>query len=166
IYERLGKDLLAIPFVTGRKTEREKFAGAKETYAIEALMHDGQALQSGTTHYFGNEFAKAFDIKYTDESNQIQYAYQTSWGVSTRLIGALIMVHGDDNGLVLPPYVAPTQVVIIPIGTNPEVLYATKKLNKKLSKQFRTLVDDSKKTPGWKFAEYEMKGVPLRIEVV
>lgn len=165
IYERLGKDLLAIPFVTGRKTEREKFAGAKETYAIEALMHDGQALQSGTTHYFGNEFAKAFDIKYTDESNQIQYAYQTSWGVSTRLIGALIMVHGDDNGLVLPPYVAPTQVVIIPIGTNPEVLYATKKLNKKLSKQFRTLVDDSKKTPGWKFAEYEMKGVPLRIEV-
>lgn len=165
IYERLGKDLLAIPFVTGRKTEREKFAGAKETYAIEALMHDGQALQSGTSHYFGNEFAKAFDIKYTDESNQIQYAYQTSWGVSTRLIGALIMVHGDDNGLVLPPYVAPTQVVIIPIGTNPEVLYATKKLNKKLSKQFRTLVDDSKKTPGWKFAEYEMKGVPLRIEV-
>lgn len=165
IYERLGKDLLAIPFVTGRKTEREKFAGAKETYAIEALMHDGQALQSGTTHYFGNEFAKAFDIKYTDESNQIQYAYQTSWGVSTRLIGALIMVHGDDNGLVLPPYVAPTQVVIIPIGTNPEVLYATKKLNKKLFKQFRTLVDDSKKTPGWKFAEYEMKGVPLRIEV-
>ena len=165
IYERLGKDLLEIPFVTGRKTEREKFAGAKETYAIEALMHDGQALQSGTTHYFGNEFAKAFDIKYTDESNQIQYAYQTSWGVSTRLIGALIMVHGDDNGLVLPPYVAPTQVVIIPIGTNPEVLYATKKLNKKLSKQFRTLVDDSKKTPGWKFAEYEMKGVPLRIEV-
>src|SRR5690606_6585439 len=137
IYERLGKDLLAIPFVTGRKTEREKFAGAKETYAIEALMHDGQALQSGTSHYFGNEFAKAFDIKYTDESNQIQYAYQTSWGVSTRLIGAIIMVHGDDNGLVLPPYVAPTQIVMIPIGNNDDVNQTVKKLSKKLSKNYR-----------------------------
>ena len=164
-YEKLGKDLLAIPFVTGRKTEREKFAGAKETYAIEALMHDGQALQSGTSHYFGNEFAKAFDIKFTDESNQIQYAFQTSWGVSTRLIGAIIMVHGDDNGLVLPPYVAPTQLVMIPIGSNDDVNQTVKKIAEKLSKNYRVLVDDSKKSPGWKFSEYEMKGVPLRIEV-
>src|SRR5690606_37664179 len=121
IYEKMGKELLAIPFVTGRKTEREKFAGALETYAIEALMHDGKALQSGTTHYFVQEFAKAFDIKFLNENNELEYAYQTSWGVSTRLIGALIMVHGDDNGLVLPPYVAPTQIVIIPIAPNAEV---------------------------------------------
>ncbi len=166
IYEKLGKDLLAIPFVTGRKTEREKFAGALETYAIEALMHDGQALQSGTTHYFGNEFAKAFDIKFSDENNQLQYAYQTSWGVSTRLIGAIIMVHGDDNGLVLPPYVAPTQIVIVPIAPNEHVEKEVKKLYKKLIKKgYRVFVDDSKKSPGWKFSEHEMKGTPLRLEV-
>lgn len=165
IYKKLGKDLLAIPFVTGRKTNKEKFAGALETYAIEALMHDGQALQSGTSHYFGNEFAHAFDIKFTDESNQLKYAYQTSWGVSTRLIGAVIMVHGDDNGLVLPPYVAPTQIVIVPIKPNDEVQAAVKKLSKQLSKKYRVFVDDSSKSPGWKFSEHEMKGVPLRIEV-
>ncbi len=129
-------------------------------------MHDGQALQSGTSHYFGNEFAKAFEIKFTDENNQLQYAFQTSWGVSTRLIGAIIMVHGDDNGLVLPPYVAPTQIVIIPIGSNNEsVTQTVKKISKKLSKNYRVFVDDSKKSPGWKFSEHEMKGVPLRIEV-
>src|SRR5690606_38742242 len=165
VYDKLGKELLAIPFVTGRKTDKEKFAGALETYAIEALMHDGQALQSGTSHYFGNEFAHAFDIKFTDESNQLKYAYQTSWGVSTRLIGAVIMVHGDDNGLVLPPYVAPTQIVIVPIKPNNEVQVAVKKLSKQLSKKYRVFVDDSSKSPGWKFSEHEMKGVPLRIEV-
>ncbi len=165
VYEKLGKELLAIPFVTGRKTNKEKFAGALETYAIEALMHDGQALQSGTSHYFGNEFAKAFDIKFLNDKNELEYGYQTSWGVSTRLIGALIMVHGDDNGLVLPPYVAPTQVVIVPIRPNDEVLKAVKSIEKKLSKNFRVLVDNSDKSPGWKFSEYEMKGVPLRIEI-
>lgn len=167
IYRRLGEELLAIPFVTGRKTEKEKFAGAVETYSIEALMHDGQALQSGTTHYFGTEFAKAFDIKFTDEKNALQYVHQTSWGVSTRLIGAVIMVHGDDEGLILPPYVAPTQVVIIPIQSQKEVVQqATQKLYQELKASgIRVLIDDSNKSPGWKFAEYEMKGIPVRIEI-
>jgi len=167
IYKMVGKELLAIPFVTGRKTEKEKFAGAVETYSIEALMHDGQALQSGTTHYFGQEFAKAFDIKFTDENNQQQYAYQTSWGVSTRLLGAVIMVHGDDEGLVLPPYVAPTQVVIIPIQSQKEIVQnATHTLFNALKKAgYRVSVDDSNKSAGWKFSEYEMKGVPVRIEI-
>ncbi|MBN2299898.1 MAG: proline--tRNA ligase [Acholeplasmataceae bacterium] len=167
IYRDLGKELLAIPFVTGKKTEKEKFAGAIDTYSIEALMHDGQALQSGTTHYFGQEFAKAFDIKFQDENNQQQYAYQTSWGVSTRLIGAVIMVHGDDEGLVLPPYVAPTQIIIIPIQSHKEeVQEATNHLFKSLKQAgFRVSVDDSSKSPGWKFSEYEMKGVPVRIEI-
>src|SRR5690606_15054499 len=124
-----------------------------------------QALQSGTSHYFGNEFAKAFDIKFVNEKNELEYAYQTSWGVSTRLIGAVIMVHGDDNGLVLPPYLAPTQVVIIPIAPNDHVNETVKKLEKQLKNSYRVFIDDSKKSPGWKFSEYEMKGVPLRIEV-
>ncbi|MDY0294300.1 MAG: proline--tRNA ligase [Acholeplasmataceae bacterium] len=167
IYRELGEKLLAIPFVTGRKTEKEKFAGAVETYSIEALMHDGQALQSGTTHFFGQNFSKAFDIKFTDENNTLQYAYQTSWGVSTRLIGAVIMVHGDDEGLVLPPYVAPIQVVIIPIQSQKEeVKKASDDLYQALkAKGYRVALDDSSKTAGWKFAEYEMKGVPVRIEV-
>ncbi|MBU1093415.1 MAG: proline--tRNA ligase [Firmicutes bacterium] len=167
IYKKLGKELLAIPFVTGKKTEKEKFAGAVDTYSIEALMHDGQALQSGTTHYFGQEFAKAFEIKFTDADNQQQYAYQTSWGVSTRLIGAVIMVHGDDEGLVLPPYVAPIQVVIIPIQSQKEVVQqATQNLFDSLKKAgYRVSVDDSNKSAGWKFSEYEMKGVPVRIEI-
>ncbi|MDY0278025.1 MAG: proline--tRNA ligase [Acholeplasma sp.] len=167
IYKALGKDLLAIPFVTGRKTEREKFAGAVETYTIEALMHDGKALQSGTSHYFGQDFAKAFNITFQSEQSKIEHAYQTSWGVSTRLIGAVIMVHGDDEGLVLPPYVAPTQVIIIPIQGNKEnVKLATSKLYEELkSLGLRVKVDDSNKSPGWKFSEYEMKGVPVRIEV-
>lgn len=167
IYNDLGKDLLAIPFVTGKKTEREKFAGAKETYSIEALMHDGQALQSGTTHYFGDGFAKAFDIKFQDENNQQSFVHQTSWGVSTRLIGAVIMVHGDDEGLVMPPRVAPTQIMIIPIKGDHE---GVKKTTEGLYQSFKDLgyrvkIDDSNKSPGWKFAEYEMKGIPCRIEI-
>ncbi|TVP86499.1 MAG: proline--tRNA ligase [Acholeplasmataceae bacterium] len=167
IYRRLGEELLAIPFVTGRKTEREKFAGAIETYSIEALMPDGQALQSGTTHYFGQGFAKAFDIKFQDENNQLQHVHQTSWGVSTRLIGAVIMVHGDDEGLIMPPYVAPVQVVIIPIqGQRDNVKKAAVDLRDKLRGQgVRVTLDDTNKTPGWKFSEYEMKGVPVRIEL-
>jgi prolyl-tRNA synthetase len=167
IYSSIGRELLAIPFVTGRKTEKEKFAGAMETYSIEALMHDGQALQSGTTHYFGQNFSIPFDIKFTNVKNQLEYAYQTSWGVSTRLIGAVIMVHGDDEGLVLPPYVAPTQIVIIPIQSQKEsVKLATDQLSADLKKAgYRVSVDDSNKSPGWKFSEYEMKGVPVRIEI-
>ncbi len=167
IYASIGRDLLAIPFVTGRKTEKEKFAGAMETYSIEALMHDGQALQSGTTHYFGQNFSIPFDIKFTNVNNQLEYAYQTSWGVSTRLIGAVIMVHGDDEGLVLPPYVAPTQIIIIPIQSQKEsVKHATDQLYAELKKAgYRVSIDDSSKSPGWKFSEYEMKGVPVRIEI-
>lgn len=167
IYASIGRELLAIPFITGRKTEKEKFAGAMETYSIEALMHDGQALQSGTTHYFGQNFSIPFDIKFTNVKNQLEYAYQTSWGVSTRLIGAVIMVHGDDEGLVLPPYVAPTQIIIIPIQSQKEsVKLATDTLYAKLKKAgYRVSIDDSSKSPGWKFSEYEMKGVPVRIEI-
>lgn len=167
IYEDLGKDVLAIPFVTGRKTESEKFAGAIDTYTIEALMYDGKALQSGTSHYFGQDFAKAFDIKFQNKESKTEYVYQTSWGVSTRLIGAVIMVHGDDEGLVLPPYVAPDQVVIIPIQQkNEKVQEVTNKINDDLKNlNIRVNLDDSNRRPGWKFSEYEMKGVPLRIEV-
>ena len=167
IYDKMGRDLLAVPFVKGRKTETEKFAGALETYSIEALMHDGKALQSGTTHYFGNGFSKAFGIQYLDKDGKIKNPYQTSWGVSTRLIGSIIMVHGDDNGLVLPPHVAPIQVVIVPIRMNePGVLAKTRELKETLlNAGFRVKLDDSDKTPGWKFSEYEMKGVPIRIEV-
>jgi prolyl-tRNA synthetase len=165
IYETLGKELLAIPFVTGRKTEKEKFAGAEATYSIEALMPDGQALQSGTTHYFGQGFAKAFDISYRDQENQEQFVYQTSWGVSTRLLGAIIMVHGDDDGLVMPPYVAPTQIVIVPISNDEDVLTTAHDIYNGLKDQFRVSIDTSDKSPGWKFSEYEMKGVPVRIEI-
>ena len=167
IYDNLGKDLLAIPFVKGRKTEKEKFAGALETYSIEALMHDGKALQSGTTHYFGDGFAKAFGVQYLDKDGKIKNPYQTSWGVSTRLLGAIIMVHGDDNGLVLPPFVAPTQAVIVPIQMAKEgVMKKCHEVYDELKKSgIRVKLDDSDKTPGWKFAEYEVKGVPLRIEI-
>lgn len=167
IYDELGREALAVPFVKGRKTEKEKFAGAVETYSIEALMHDGKALQSGTTHYFGQGFAEAFGVKYLDKDGKIKFPHQTSWGVSTRLIGAIIMVHGDDNGLVLPPYVAPIQTVIIPIrGQDPLVQEKVAEINDALkAANIRVKVDYSDKTPGWKFSEYEMKGVPLRIEV-
>lgn len=167
IYDKMGRDLLAIPFMKGRKTEKEKFAGAQETYSIEALMHDGKALQSGTTHYFGDGFAKAFNVQFLDQDGKLKHPYQTSWGVSTRLIGSIIMVHGDDNGLVLPPFVAPTQIVIVPIQMNKEgVLKKCKEVKETLEKSgLRVKLDDSDKTPGWKFSEYEMKGVPLRIEI-
>ena len=167
IYDNLGKDLLAIPFVKGKKTEKEKFAGALETYSIEALMHDGKALQSGTTHYFGDGFSKAFGVQYLDKDGKIKNPYQTSWGVSTRLLGAIIMVHGDDNGLVLPPFVAPIQAVIVPIQMAKEgVMKKCHEVFDELKKSgIRVKLDDSDKTPGWKFAEYEVKGVPLRIEI-
>jgi len=167
IYDACGRDLLAIPFVKGIKTDKEKFAGAEETYSIEALMPDGKALQSGTTHYFGNGFAKAFGIQFQDRDNKLQNPYQTSWGVSTRLLGSIIMVHGDDNGLVLPPYVAPIQVVIIPIQQKaPEVMKKAHEYYEALKAHgIRVKLDDSDRRPGWKYSEYEMKGVPLRLEV-
>ena len=166
LYEQLGKNLLAIPFITGQKTEKEKFAGAVDTYTVEALMHDGKALQSGTTHYFGTGFAEAFGIKFQDRNGKLAPVHQTSWGVSTRLLGAIIMVHGDDEGLVLPPYVAPTQIVIIPIQMNkPGVSKKCEELYEELKTKYRVKIDMSDRTPGWKFSEYEMKGVPLRIEV-
>jgi len=167
IYNELGRDLLAIPFVMGRKTDKEKFAGAEETYSIEALMHDGKALQSGTTHYFGTGFASHFNINFQDKDGVVKPVHQTSWGVSTRLIGAIIMVHGDDSGLVLPPFVAPIQVVIIPIqSAKPGVLENATMLKDHLEEiGLRVKLDDSDKTPGWKFSEYEMKGVPLRVEI-
>jgi prolyl-tRNA synthetase len=168
IYDDCGRDLLAIPFVKGRKTEHEKFAGALATYSIEALMHDGKALQSGTSHDLGQGFAQAFGITFQGHTNALETPWQTSWGASTRLLGAIIMVHGDDNGLVLPPLVAPIQVVIVPIKQDqPGVLDATKAMAAKLKEEgIRVKVDDDpSRTPGWKFAEYEMKGIPLRIEV-
>ncbi len=167
IYDELGKDILAIPFVKGKKTDKEKFAGALETYSIEALMPDGKALQSGTTHYFGQGFAKAFNVSYQSKEGKLETPYQTSWGVSTRLIGSIIMVHGDDNGLVLPPYVAPIQVVIIPIAQQkPNVLPEARKIYELLTKHnIRVKIDETDKTPGYKFADWEMKGVPLRLEI-
>ena len=167
IYDTLGRDILAIPFVKGIKTDKEKFAGAQETYSIEALMPDGKALQSGTTHYFGDGFTKAFGIQYQSKEGKLTNPHQTSWGVSTRLLGSIIMVHGDDNGLVLPPYVAPIQVVIIPVQMQKEGVLAKAREYEKLLKDagIRVKLDDSDHTPGWKYAEYEMKGVPLRLEV-
>ena len=168
VYDSIGRDLLAIPFVKGKKTEHEKFAGAVNTYSIEALMPDGKALQSGTTHYLGTGFAKAANIQFLGREQKLETPHQTSWGVSTRLIGAMIMTHGDDNGLVIPPRVAPIQVVLIPIRGDkvPAVIDELKKIKEELSKLgVRVKLDDSDKTPGWKFAEWEMKGVPLRLEL-
>ena len=167
VYEDFYKETLAIPAITGQKTEKEKFAGAISTYTIEPMMHNGVALQGGTSHYFGNSFAKAFGIQFTDRENKLQNPHQTSWGVSTRMIGAIIMVHGDDNGLVLPPKIAPIQVVIVPIAAHKGgVREKAKELEAKLkAKGLRVKVDDSDNSPGWKFAEYEMKGVPVRLEI-
>jgi prolyl-tRNA synthetase len=166
LYAKFCENVLAIPMIKGQKTEKEKFAGAKATYTIESLMHDGKALQSGTSHNFGDGFAKAFDITYTDKDNKLSYVHQTSWGMTTRLIGAIIMVHGDDNGLVLPPAVAPTQVMIVPIMQKKEgVLEKANEVKETLSKVARVKLDDSDKSPGWKFSEHEMKGVPLRVEL-
>ena len=167
VYADFCRDVLAIPMVKGRKTDKEKFAGAEATYTIEALMHDGKALQSGTTHDFGDGFAKAFDIQYTDKENKLQYVHQTSWGMSTRLIGALIMVHGDNSGLVLPPMVAPVQVIVIPIRQEAEGVseQAVRIKDTLKAAGIRATVDLSDKRPGWKYSEAEMRGVPLRIEI-
>lgn len=165
VYADFCEQVLSIPVVKGRKTDKEKFAGAEATYTIEALMHDGKALQSGTSHNFGDGFAKAFEIQYTDKDNQLKYVHQTSWGLSTRIIGAIIMVHGDNSGLVLPPKVAPTQVMIIPIQQKKEgVLEKATELKDKL-KAFRVKLDDTDKSPGWKFSEQEMRGIPIRVEI-
>ena len=167
VYEEFYLNCLAIPAITGQKTEKEKFAGAEATYTIEPMMHNGVALQGGTSHYFGDGFAKAFNITYTDRDNKIQYPHQTSWGVSTRMIGAIIMAHGDDNGLILPPAVAPIQVVIIPVAQHKEgVLEKANEIKATLEKAgFRVKLDDSDQSTGWKYSQYEMKGVPVRLEI-
>ncbi|MBO4214470.1 MAG: proline--tRNA ligase [Lachnospiraceae bacterium] len=165
-YAKFCEEFLAIPVIKGRKTDKEKFAGAEATYTIEAMMHDGKALQSGTSHNFGDGFAKAFGIQFTDKDNKLHYVHQTSWGVTTRLVGALIMVHGDDDGLVLPPRVAPTQVMVIPVRQDADgVLNKAREVKQILSKHFRVKIDDSEKSPGWKFSEQEMRGIPVRIEL-
>lgn len=165
-YEKVVSDYLAIPVVKGQKTESEKFAGAKETFTLESMMADGRALQSATSHDFDDKFAKAFDIKYLDKNGEQQYGHQTSWGLSTRIIGGLIMVHGDDRGLKLPPKVAPTQVEIIPIAPNDEVLAKADEIQAALKAAgVRVDTDHSDKKPGWKFSEYEMRGVPVRLEI-
>lgn len=167
VYADFCEQVLAIPMIKGQKTEKEKFAGANSTYTIEALMHDGKALQSGTSHNFGDGFAKAFEIQYTDKNNKLQYVHQTSWGMSTRIIGAIIMVHGDDSGLVLPPRIAPTQVMVIPIQQKKEgVIEKAQELKERLCKAGITAkLDDTDKSPGWKFSEQEMRGIPTRIEI-
>jgi len=166
VYADFCHECLAIPVIKGEKTAKERFAGAKATYTIESLMHDGKALQSGTSHNFGDGFAQAFGIQYTDKDNKLQDVHQTSWGMTTRLIGALIMVHGDNSGLVLPPMLAPTQVIIIPIAQHKEgVLESAAQIKNNLSNVCRIKLDDSDKSAGWKFSEYEMKGIPLRLEV-
>ena len=156
---------LAIPVIRGRKTDKEKFAGAEATYTIESLMHDGKALQSGTSHNFGDGFAKAFNIQYLDKDNKLKYVHQTSWGMTTRMVGAIIMVHGDNNGLVLPPKVAPTQVMIVPIQQAKEGVLDKAFEVKEVLSNFRVKVDDSDKSPGWKFSESEMRGIPVRVEI-
>ncbi len=167
VYADFHENDLAIPVIRGRKTPSDKFAGAEDTYAIEALMHDGKALQAATSHYFGDGFARAFDITYTDKENKIRHPHQTSWGCTTRMIGGIIMTHGDDNGLVLPPAVAPIQVVVIPVQQHkPGVLDKANEIAATLrAAGLRVKVDDSDNSPGWKFAEYEMKGVPVRLEI-
>lgn len=166
IYAELCEKHLMMPLLKGVKTESEKFAGAEATYAIEAMMHDGKALQAGTSHYFGDGFSRAFDVTFTGRDNSLQYPFETSWGVSTRLIGGIIMTHGDSEGLILPPAIAPFQVVILPIAQHKEgVLDAAYALKERLQKIVRVKLDDSDNSPGWKFSEWEMKGVPVRLEI-
>lgn len=167
VYADVCEQVLAMPVVRGQKTEKEKFAGAVDTYSIECMMHDTRALQAGTSHYFGDGFARAFDITYTDQNNTLQFCHQTSWGVSIRLIGGIIMTHGDNSGLRLPPSIAPIQVMIIPVAMHrPGVLDKAAALREQLADAgIRVKMDDSDQSPGWKFAEYEMKGVPLRLEI-
>lgn len=167
IYNDMGKDILAIPFISGEKSNKEKFAGAEKTFTIETLVDNSKSLQCGTSHYFGQNFTKVFNVKFLDKDNKIKIPYQTSWGISTRLIGAIIMIHGDDNGLVLPPFIAPIQVIIIPIqNKNHKVKKKVNNcLNKLIKSNIKAKIDDSDHTPGWKFSEWEMKGVPIRIEI-
>ncbi len=166
VYKKMFYDYFAIPAITGYKTEKEKFAGADYTLTIEALMYNGVSLQSGTSHYFGQRFSKAYDIKFLNRENQWEYVYQTSWGASSRMIGAIIMVHSDDDGLVLPPKIAPIKVVIIPIGEDEEILKLTNQYKEDLEKNnISVIVDNSDKSPGFKFAEAEVKGIPVRIEI-
>ena len=166
VYYNFFNDVLAIPSIKGRKTEKEKFAGAEYTLTNEALMYNGVALQSSTSHYFGQKFSKAYDVKFTNKENKEEYVYQTSWGTTTRMIGALIMVHSDDYGLVLPPRIAPKQVVIVPIGTSDEVINLSNKINKELQENnITSYIDNSEKSPGFKFAEAEVNGIPVRIEI-
>ncbi len=166
IYEKFQKEYLALPVITGRKTEKEKFAGAEDTYTIEAMMYDGVALQNGTSHYFGTHFAEAFGIQFLDKDNKLKTPYQTSWGCTTRMIGGIIMTHSDDRGLVLPPKIAPVEVIIIPIGNDEKVDNCIDLIKEKLKNADITFkVDNTDKTPGFKFAEAEVKGYPIRIEV-
>ena len=167
VYADFCENYLAIPVIKGQKTDKEKFAGAKSTYTIEALMHDGKALQSGTSHNFGDGFAQAFGIQYSDKENKLQYVHQTSWGMSTRIIGAIIMVHGDDSCLVLPPRIAPVQVMVVPIAQHKAgVLEKAAELQSSLIEAgYKVKVDDSDKSPGWKFSEQEIRGIPLRVEI-
>ena len=167
VYADFCEEVLAIPVIKGRKTDKEKFSGAEATYTIESLMHDGKALQSGTSHYFGDLFSKAFNILFTDKDNTLKHPYGTSWGMTTRMIGAIIMVHGDNSGLVLPPRIAPTQVMVIPVRQNVEgVLDKAAEIRDTLKAAgLRVKMDNSEKSPGWKFSEQEMRGIPLRIEL-
>lgn len=165
VYADFCEEVLAIPVIRGQKTDKEKFAGAEATYTIESLMHDGKALQSGTSHNFGDGFARAFEIQYAAKDNSLQYVHQTSWGMSTRIIGAIIMVHGDDNGLVLPPRIAPTQVMVVPIQQKKEGVLDKAFEIRDLLSGFRVKVDDSDKSPGWKFSESEMRGIPVRVDI-
>ncbi len=166
VYKRFFEEYLAIPVVTGRKTEKEKFAGAEYTLTVEAMMQNGVCLQSATSHYFGQKFSKAYDVKFVNKDNKFEYCYQTSWGASTRMIGAIIMAHGDDKGLVLPPRIAPNQVCIVPIKMNDELLSVCNKINDELRKNnISSYIDVSDKSAGFKFAEAEVNGIPVRIEV-
>ena len=167
IYADLCRDKLAMPVVRGRKTDKEKFAGAEATYTIESMMKDRKALQAGTSHYFGDKFSRAYDVTFTGRDNTLQYPFQTSWAVTTRLVGAIIMTHGDNHGLVLPPAIAPIQVTVIPAAQHkPGVLDAAAAIRDRLTAAgLRVKMDDSDQSPGWKFAQYEMKGVPVRVEI-
>ncbi len=165
-YAEFCEKYLMIPVVKGQKTDKEKFAGAEATYSIEAMMHDGKALQSGTSHYFGDGFSRAFGVQFAGRDNQLQYPFQTSWGVSTRLVGAIIMTHGDDEGLILPPAVAPYQVVVVPVAAHkPGVAEKAAEVTENIRRYARVKLDDSDNSPGWKFSQWEMKGVPLRLEL-
>ena len=171
VYATFSEDILAIPVLRGMKTANERFAGALDTYCIEALMQDGKALQAGTSHFLGQNFAKAFDVKFTSKEGKLEFVWATSWGVSTRLMGALIMSHSDDDGLILPPRLAPIQIVIVPIYKNDEQLNLVneqaQKIKKALEAKGLSVKFDNRDThkPGWKFAEYELKGVPIRIAI-